>query len=101
MVARGCRRSAQRKRRDERLCLRIQDLAAFNNLGEIPHRAPPLDFHALTGDRSGQYAVKIHRLDRICFYPVGEFTTDDDNNVVLASVAEVEITFVGNYHIYG
>ena len=24
--------------------------------------------------------------------------TDDDNNVVLASVTEVEITFVGNHH---
>ncbi len=80
---------------------RLQDLAAFNNLAEIPHRAPPLDFHPLTGDRAGDFAVKIHGLDRICFRPVGEYSTDDDGSVILASVTEVDINFVGNYHNYG
>ena len=85
----------------KRISRKLEDLAAFNNLAEIPHRAPPLDFHPLTGDRSGEFAIKIHGLDRICFHPVGDYTTQPDGSVVLASVTEVEINFVGNYHNYG
>ena len=85
----------------KRIFRKLEDLAAFNNLAEIPHRAPPLDFHPLTGDRSGQFAIKIHCLDRICFHPVGDFTTNEDGSVVLASVTEVEVNFVGDYHKYG
>ncbi len=80
---------------------RIQDLAAFNNLGEIPYRAPPLDFHPLTGDRAGDFAIKIHGLDRVCFRPAGDFERDENGNALLASVTAVEINFVGNYHSYG
>ncbi|WP_461506902.1 hypothetical protein [Rhodopirellula baltica] len=84
-----------------RIFRRLQDLEAFDSLAEIPFRAPPLLFHALTEDRSGEYAIKIHGLDRICFCPVGDFTTDADGKVNLATVKAVEITFVGNYHDYG
>lgn len=84
-----------------RISDRLQDLAAFNNLSEIPHGAPPLGFHPLTGDRSGDFAIKIYSLDRVCFCPVGQYSKDDDGNVILASVTEVEINFVGNYHNYG
>ena len=84
-----------------RIFTRLEELAAFNNLDEIPFRAPPLDFHPLTENRAGEFAVKIHGLDRVCFYPVGEFTTDGEGDVDLASVTEVEVCYVGNYHNYG
>lgn len=73
----------------KRLFRTLEDLAAFNNLAEIPHRAPPLDFHPLREDRSGQFAIKIHRLDRICFYPVGDFSTDVNGVIDLGSVTEI------------
>lgn len=84
-----------------RIFRKLEDLEAFNNLAEIPFLAPPLHFHPLTEDRSGQFAIKIHGLDRICFHPVGDFATDDDGNIVLTSVTQVEVDFVGNYHDYG
>lgn len=84
-----------------RIVRKLEDLAAFNDLGEIPFRAPPLDFHPLTDNRSGEFAIKIHSLDRICFRPVGDFTSDEDGNIGLTSVKAVEIVFVGNYHDYG
>lgn len=84
-----------------RMFRKLQDFAAFNNLAEIPFRAPPLHFHPLTEDRSGEFAIKIHGLDRICFYPVGEFVTDEDGNIDLATVTQVEVNFIGNYHDYG
>ncbi|MBL8811230.1 MAG: hypothetical protein JNM43_13725 [Planctomycetaceae bacterium] len=85
----------------DRLFDRLSDLAAFNNLGEIRFRAPPLDFHPLTENRSGEFAIKIHELDRICFRPTGNFARDAVGESVLATVTEVEITFVGDYHNYG
>ncbi|MFO0975420.1 MAG: hypothetical protein U0996_03435 [Planctomycetaceae bacterium] len=85
----------------DRIFDRLSDLAAFSNLGEIPFRAPPLDFHPLTENRSGEFAIKIHELDRICFRPAGNFAVDDAGELILASVTEVVITFVGNYHTYG
>ena len=85
----------------DRIFDRLSDLAAFNNLSEIPFRATPLDFHPLTASRSGEFAIKIHGLDRICFRPTGNFSLDEDGELILASVTEVEITFVGNYHTYG
>ena len=84
-----------------RIFRKLEALAAFNNLAEIPFRAPPLDFHPLTGDRAGSYSIKIHRLDRICFHPVGDFITLEDGSADLASVTEVEVNFVGDYHSYG
>lgn len=80
---------------------RLADLEAFNNLSEIPFQAPPLRFHPLREDRTGQFGITIHGLQRVCFRPVGGFSTDEEGNVVLASVTCVEITFVGNYHSYG
>lgn len=85
----------------KRIFRALEDLAAFNHLAEVPHRAPPLDFHPLREDRSGEFAIKIHKLDRICFCPAGEFSTDENGMVDLNTVTEIEITFVGNYHDYG
>lgn len=84
-----------------RVSRRLEDLSAFNNLAEIPFRAPPLDFHPLSEDRAGEFAIKIHSLDRICFRSVGDFTSDDAGNIDLSTVTEIEIVFVGNYHNYG
>ena len=80
---------------------RLQDLAAFDHLGLIPIRHPPLHFHPLREDRSGEYAINLKGLDRVVFKPVGEFRTTDDGCVLLSLVTSIEITFVGNYHNYG
>ncbi|WP_197455971.1 hypothetical protein [Stieleria neptunia] len=84
-----------------RILRRLEDLAAFSSLAEIPFRAPPLDLHPLSEDRAGEFAIKIHRLDRICFRPAGDFTSDQTGNIDLSTVTEIEIVFVGNYHNYG
>ena len=84
-----------------RITRRMEDLAAFDKLAEIPFRAPPMDFHALSEDRAGEFAVKIHGLDRICFRPAGDFTLNETGNIDLSTVTEIEIVFVGNYHNYG
>lgn len=80
---------------------RLQDLAAFGNLGLIPIRHPPLHFHPLREDLSGEFAINLKGLDRVVFKPVGEFQMAESGSVLLSSVTSVEVTFVGNYHNYG
>lgn len=41
------------------LLRRLQDLAAFDHLGQIPLRQTPLHFHPLREDRSGEYVIKL------------------------------------------
>ena len=80
---------------------RLQDLAAFDNLGQIPIRHAPLHFHPLREDLSGEFAINLKGLDRVVFKPVGDFQTTEDGGILLSSVTSVEVTFVGNYHNYG
>ena len=80
---------------------RLQDLAAFDNLGLIPIKHPPLHFHPLREDRAGEFAINLKGLDRVVFKPVGDFQTTEDGGILLSSVTSVEVTFVGNYHNYG
>lgn len=77
---------------------RLSELAAFDNLGQIPVRAPPLHFHRLREDASGRFVIKLHGGDGIVFRPVGEFASNDDGSPKLSTVTEIEIEFVGNYH---
>ena len=80
------------------LSRRLEDLEAFNNLGEIPIRQTPLHFHPLREDRSGEYVIKLKGGDGIVFRPNGEFETSDDGTPILASVTKIEVVLVGNYH---
>lgn len=77
---------------------RLNELSAFSNLGQIPMRSPPLHFHPLREDASGSFVIKLHGGDGIVFRPIGDFVSNEDGLPNLATVTEVEIEFVGNYH---
>ncbi|GDY11030.1 hypothetical protein LBMAG52_45180 [Planctomycetia bacterium] len=77
---------------------RLEDLEAFNNLGQIPIRQTPLHFHPLREDRSGEYVIKLKGGDGIVFRPTGDFETSEDGAPILASVTKIEVVLVGNYH---
>lgn len=79
---------------------RLEDLAAFNSLAEIPIRQTPLHFHPLREDRSGEYVIKLKGGDGVVFRPVDDFEKDDDGAPILASVTKIEVILVGNYHSY-
>jgi plasmid maintenance system killer protein len=94
----------QRKARKElpeavakRLPQRLNELAAFRSLADAP-RGTPTHFHALSENFAGQYAVRIDAKYRIVFKPVGTFEQLPDGTPNLATVAEIEITAVGDYH---
>ena len=77
--------------RTRKLPPEIQDRAIrlLRIMAAVPHwdelRSPPgNDLHALRGDRSGQYAIRINRQWRIAFRPL------DDG-----AMADVEVT---DYH---
>lgn len=91
------RKALERKSADL-VTQRLTQLAAFENLGQIPYRATPLHFHPLREDCSGKYVVKLHGADGIVFCPAGEFSTLDDGSPDLSTVVAIEIEFIGNYH---
>jgi hypothetical protein len=91
-------RKALRQESAEQIQTRMMQLAAFNDLGQIPIRQPPLYFHALRADRSGEYSVRIHNGDVVVFTAVGTFEALADGTPNLKTVTEVSVTFVGNYH---
>ena len=82
---------------------RLSQLAAFENLGEIPFRAPPLHLHLLTNERTGQkqhqggFVIKLHGGDGIVFRPTDEFSKLDDGTTDTDTVTQVEIVFIGTY----
>ena len=77
---------------------RLAELAAFENLGQVPFQEPPLHFHPLRGDRAGEYAVTIRDLWRITFTPAGEFERKPDGSALEESVTEIVVRFTGDYH---
>ena len=77
---------------------RLEDLAAFKTLEEIPIRQTPLHFHPLREDRTGEYVIKLKGGDGVVFRPVGDFETNEDGAPILASVTKIEVVKVGNYH---
>lgn len=76
----------------------LLDLGSFENLGEIPFNATPHHFHPLTGDRAGEYAVRIDAKVRLVFRPDGDYDRDDDGTPRLGTVTAVVVTYVGDYH---
>ena len=82
----------------ELLFQRIGELAAFDNLGQIPFQAPPLHFHPLRADRAGQYGVTLRSLMRIAFEPTGDFGRLDNGTPDKSTVTAITILSIGNYH---
>jgi len=80
-----------------KLFRRLQELAAFKCLADIPP-SPPFYRHKLKGARTGQWAVTIHGSLRICFRP--DITGDQPptSQMDLRTIESITITFIGDYH---
>jgi plasmid maintenance system killer protein len=76
---------------------RLGQLAAFRSLAEVP-RGTPLHCHPLRENWAGHYAVRIDKKYRIVFKPVGDFEQLPDETPDLATVQEIEVTAVEDYH---
>lgn len=82
----------------ELLFQRIGELAAFDDLGQIPFQVPPLHFHPLRENHAGQYGVTLHSLTRIVFEPAGDFERLDDGTPDKSTVTAITILSIGDYH---
>ncbi len=84
--------------------IRLSQLAAFENLGQISCNTPPLHLDLLTKERKGQenrqgeFAIKLHGGDGIVFRPAGKFVKLKDGTPNVNTVTQVEIVRIGNYH---
>jgi len=78
--------------------IRLDQLEAYSNLGEIQVNGSPLYLHPLRNDKSGQWTVRIYKRWRICFKPYGNYEVDKGNNPVRSNVTEIEIVSVEDYH---
>lgn len=76
---------------------RLFELAAFDSLGAIPSGAP-LHFHALTGNLTGHFAIRIDKKHRIVFRPGQVAETETPGMVDLGAVTEIIVVRVGDYH---
>jgi plasmid maintenance system killer protein len=79
------------------LLQRLFELSAFASLGDIPSGAP-LHFHPLKEDLAGHFAVSVGAKYRIVFVPDGDFELLEDETPDLATVTEIVVTYVGDYH---
>ena len=79
--------------------LRLTQLNAADNLGQIPHHLP-WGLHKLKNNRKDQYAVWVKEKYRIVFYPL------DDNLEIIRDpefpkekIRSINILEVVNYHV--
>jgi plasmid maintenance system killer protein len=92
-----CARKALPKDVAELLPRSLGFLAALRSLKDAP-RGTPLHFHPLRENWAGHFAVRIDKKYRIVFKPCGEFERLPDETPDLATVTEIEITAVEDYH---
>ena len=72
---------------------RINELKAFNSVNDIP-TSPPYRRHKLTGDRDGQFAIRITSQYRLIF-------RQKENNIIiedLREIKEIEIMEVSKHY---
>lgn len=80
-----------------KLRTRLDDLSAAASLSYAP--SLPGRFHALTGDRKGQYAFHLQGACRLVIEPIGNpLPCRADGSLDLEKVAVVRVVFVGDYH---
>ena len=77
---------------------RLGELAAFDNLGQIPFQESPLHFHPTRKNLAGKYAVTLRSLWRIVFEPAGVFELQEDGTEKRGTVTEITIFCVEDYH---
>lgn len=78
-----------------KLWARLDDLEHAANVYELPAGNP----HPLTGDRAGEYAVKLAGGWRLTFSPANDpVPRHADGGIDWRSVTIVCIEFIGDYH---
>jgi len=82
----------------ELLFQRLNELAAFADVEQIPFQLPPLHFHPLRANHAGRFAVTVRGKYRIIFEPAGEFEQSEDGSAVTSTVTEISIYSVEDYH---
>ncbi|MBT7617995.1 MAG: hypothetical protein HN590_12000 [Calditrichaeota bacterium] len=83
--------------KSDRLFVRMRDLAGFDTMADIP-ADPPFRLHRWLGKRQSQWTIDIQGLYRIHFVPTGEFDSDENGNPILATVSEIIIVDIGDFH---
>ena len=75
-----------------RICNRLSELKAANNLSEIPETPPPRR-HKLNGNLQVCWGIDYSKNDRIVLRPSGQFDIND-----VSSIVEIEIVDLEDYH---
>lgn len=77
---------------------RLSVLAAVESLAEVP-RDKPERMHALTGDRSGQFAVDVSPNYRLIFEPHDhKVPRGEDGQILFGEIRSIRILEVFDYH---
>ncbi len=93
------RRKLPTQKHIDKLYQRLQELANFQRLSDIP-TTPPLRRHKLKGKRKEMWAVDIiSKPDgwRICFVPV-DYECAQDGSIIIESVVSICIVDIEDYH---
>ena len=79
----------------KRLRSRLADLEAANVVTELMAGSP----HPLTGDRVGQFSLRLHRGHRLVFRPVHDpIPIRPDDGIDWSRVTAVTVVEIGDYH---
>lgn len=79
----------------KKLQSRLADIVAADCVGDLVLGKP----HPLTGDRTGQFALTLHRGLRLVFEPkMDEVPITDEKAIIWKDVTGVNIVFIGDYH---
>lgn len=76
----------------EKLCNRLSELRAANNLKEIPNYPPPRR-HKLDGYLDNHWGIDISKNFRVIVRPIGTFNIEN-----LSTIIEIEIISLEDYH---
>src|SRR3989338_780836 len=80
----------------EKLFIRLSDLAAFDNLSQVPS-VPPHRCHPYEGSTL-KFSVDLTRNYRLIFSPAGKYKVKDGVGIVRESVKEIIIEKIKDPH---
>lgn len=91
-------KKAYGQQRAVKIVQRLQEIQAAETL-DVLSRVPGAGCHPLTGNRNGQFAVKLTGNYRLIFEPVGDDKRLRPEGILLcAKVTKVRIVKVEDYH---
>ncbi|MEZ4687000.1 MAG: type II toxin-antitoxin system RelE/ParE family toxin [Bacteroidia bacterium] len=84
-------------KRAKKIKSRLDDMRAADSLEDLRHA--PGRYHALTGDRQGQWACDLDHPYRLIFEPHEQPPpTDEQGTVLWVEIYGVEIVDIADYH---